>query len=574
MSPRAQLVTVVCTAAVVAVLAWVTSLNRPVPPPAYEVVPVLFAGAATAIGGVLVGRWRPGNRIAWMLVAIGLLMAVSLLAYANHAIPFTVGGVIAGTYYAVVIHLLLALPEGRLATRADRVLVGLAYADAAASSVTPNLFFRCTNPFGLGCPGNLLLVRDDPVLVERLDTLWGAAGAVLVVAVGIRLALRWRHAGLGLRRVLSAPYLGGAPVLSVAAADALQVLDRYGAVLTLLQPLVLCLLPAGVLLGVLRSRARSGDVGSLVRAVDPGGAVARLQLEPLLARALGDPTARLLTPEAATQGHAPSRARAAVTAHGRTLAVLDHDGVADTEPEVMEAVLATASLALENERLESLARAQLDEVQGSRRRLVTAHLEERRRLERDLHDGAQQRLVTARLMLAMALERHGDPALVAQAAGLLDEATSELRDLARGVHPSVVTEHGLDGAVEALAERASLPVEVHGTVARLPELCEITAYYVVAEALANVAKHADASLAEVDLTVDGGTLRLAVTDDGVGGAVARRGSGLSGLQDRVEAAGGTLRLRSDPAAGTTLAVELPLDSIVGLGSDHAPGHAR
>ena len=186
---------------------------------------------------------------------------------------------------------------------------------------------------------------------------------------------------------------------------------------------------------------------------------------------------------------------------GAHLAVLEHDPDLASEPEVLAAVLATASLALENERLGALARAQLAEVAESRRRLVTAQMAERRRLERDLHDGAQQRLVTVRLMLAMAVEQGVDNDLVAQATALVEETTAELRDLARGVHPSVVTEHGLGGAMDALAERAAVPVELRGEVPRLAELVEVTAYFVVAEGLTNMAKHAGATHAVVELEI-------------------------------------------------------------------------
>ena len=242
----------------------------------------------------------------------------------------------------------------------------------------------------------------------------------------------------------------------------LQLVERFGGVAALLEPLVFSLLPVGVLLGVLRSQARSGVVGSLVTAVEPRSDDARDRLEPLLARALGDPSVLLLTPAEASAGEAAGRLRTAVTSRGRTLAVLEHDPELASEPEVLAAVLATASLALENERLGALARAQLAEVAESRRRLVTAQMAERRRLERDLHDGAQQRLVTVRLMLAMAVEQGVDSDLVAQATALVEETTAELRDLARGVHPSVVTEQGLAGAMEALAERAAVAVELRG----------------------------------------------------------------------------------------------------------------
>jgi signal transduction histidine kinase len=488
---------------------------------------------------------------------MGLITMLTLLGFSNHTLPFTVGGLLAGTQNAVALHLLLSLPDGQPQTRLDRSLVALVYAVTVGSKVLPNLFFDCTNPFGFGCPGNLLMVRDAPDLVVMLDRVGGVVGASVVALVGLRMVVRWWRARPTRRRVLAAPYLAAVPVLVVAVAGLLRLVERFGAVAVLLEPLVLSLLPVGVLLGILRSQARSGVVGSLVTAVEPRSEAAWDRLEPLLAKALGDPSVQLLTPQEASVAEVDGRVRTAVTSRGRTLAVLEHDPELASEPEVLAAVLATASLALENERLGTLARAQLAEVAQSRRRLATAQVEERRRLERDLHDGAQQRLVTVRLMLAMAKEQGADIDLVRQATALVEETTTELRDLARGVHPSVVTEHGLGGAVEALAERAAVPVEVRGEVPRLTELVEVTAYFVVAEALTNVAKHAEATHATVRLEIPDHRLVVTVGDDGRGGADWARGTGLAGLRDRVEAAGGELELYSPPGGGTRLVALLP-----------------
>jgi signal transduction histidine kinase len=146
------------------------------------------------------------------------------------------------------------------------------------------------------------------------------------------------------------------------------------------------------------------------------------------------------------------------------------------------------------------------------------------------------------------------------AAGL-DEALEELRELSRGIHPAILAEGGLGPALRTLARRSTVPVELHlGTGARLPERVEVTVYYVVAEALTNVAKHADASLVWVDLEADEGLVRLGICDDGVGGADPSRGSGLVGLKDRVAATGGSLRVDSRPGQGTRLLVELPIDA--------------
>jgi len=205
-----------------------------------------------------------------------------------------------------------------------------------------------------------------------------------------------------------------------------------------------------------------------------------------------------------------------------------------------------------------------EQLTASRARIVQAGDAERRRLERNLHDGAQQRLVTLAVRLRIAENRlTEDPAaaaeLIAEACDELALGLEELRELARGIHPAVLTDHGLTAAVEALAGRATVPVEVNGLPReRLPEPIEVAAFYVISESLANVAKYAAASRARIDLARDDGLLVVEVADDGVGGADADAGSGLRGLADRVEALGGRLRVSSERGHGTTVRAELPL----------------
>jgi signal transduction histidine kinase len=190
-------------------------------------------------------------------------------------------------------------------------------------------------------------------------------------------------------------------------------------------------------------------------------------------------------------------------------------------------------------------------------------LHERRRLERDLHDGAQQRLVSLALTLRMAREKLGPDAgeagrLLDRSRQELDEALDEIRELARGIHPAVLSERGLGAAVEALAHRAPLPVEVGEVPAqRLAEQVELTAYFVVSEALTNVAKHASATHASVTVANGNGRLAVEVSDDGVGGADIALGTGLRGLSDRLAAIEGRLDVESEPGRGTTLRASIP-----------------
>jgi signal transduction histidine kinase len=210
----------------------------------------------------------------------------------------------------------------------------------------------------------------------------------------------------------------------------------------------------------------------------------------------------------------------------------------------------------------SLDNAQLyAEVSASRARIVAAADETRRRIERDLHDGVQQRLVTQALMLSGIRDRVPADvrADVDQVRDELAATRQELRDICQGVHPAVVVEAGLGAAIRALARRSPLPVRVQlRTDGRLPRSCEITAYYVAAEAFTNAAKHADASAVDIVIERAGGTLRVQVRDDGAGGADASRGSGLTGLRDRVEAVGGSMTVDSPAGAGTVLTVLLPV----------------
>jgi signal transduction histidine kinase len=204
-----------------------------------------------------------------------------------------------------------------------------------------------------------------------------------------------------------------------------------------------------------------------------------------------------------------------------------------------------------------------DELAASRARLVAAADEARRRIERDLHDGAQQRLVAAALELTILehrLERdpEGARSVLARAREQLDGGLGELRDLARGIHPTVLTDRGLEAALNALVQRAAVPVDLRVAVSeRLDTAIEAAAYFLVSEALTNVAKHAQADTVSVDVASTDDTLVVTIADNGVGGADLGRGSGLRGLVDRVQAVGGRLEVSSASGEGTRLCARLP-----------------
>jgi signal transduction histidine kinase len=247
------------------------------------------------------------------------------------------------------------------------------------------------------------------------------------------------------------------------------------------------------------------------------------------------------------------------------IAAIVHDPALLDDAEQIRAAGEVAALALENERLQAELRSKVEELSASRARIVESGYAARRRLERDLHDGAQQRLVSLALSLRILRTRvEGDRDAVRAldaARSELDQALGELRELARGIHPSVLTDRGLDAALDGLARRAPLPVELEETPAeRLPDRVESTAYFVVAEALTNVAKYAHATHARVNVSRHSRQVLIEVSDDGVGGADPATGSGLRGLRDRASAVGGRLEIDSRRGQGTTVRATIPCES--------------
>jgi signal transduction histidine kinase len=292
-----------------------------------------------------------------------------------------------------------------------------------------------------------------------------------------------------------------------------------------------------------------------------------------LARALGDPSLEIgyWLPDRRVFVDAsgrvlslpdPDSARSVtvVEREGQPVAALVHDPAVLDDPGLLEAVTSAAQLAAANARLQAEVQARVEELAASRRRILQAGDEERRRLERRLHDGAEARLRE----LVGTLRRGRSSASgeqtreqIARSQEQLTGTLEDLRRLAHGLHPSVLSEQGLEAALAALARELPLPVELHVTTSQVPPPVGAVAYFVCAEALANVAKHAAASRVTVAVTPGDGRLRVEIADDGVGGADPVRGSGLRGLADRVETFGGTLHVESAAGHGTRLAAEIP-----------------
>jgi signal transduction histidine kinase len=543
------------------------------------------AGAlVTGAGFVGVGLYawgrRPDNRIGMLMVGTGFAWFLSGCSFSDLPLVFTIGQVFGALFFAVVLHLLLAFPSGRLQTTAERWIVGITYGLTTVGSAFLWLFVDPAELDCPECPENVMLIDSKESFVTTLAGIMNFCAALLVAAALVLLVRRWRQATPAQRRFLVPVYSAGVAVLLLlvvlvalqAGGIEMEALD----VLWLASLVPFALVPYLFLGTLMRTRMiQSGAVGELMARL--GETPQRGELRDALARALGDPTLELVywLPEderfVDPTGHVftlpePGSGRAVtkVERDGDCVAAIVHDELLhEQEGGYLDAVGAAASLALENERLEAELRSKVEELRASRQRMLSIGLEERRRLERDLHDGAQQRLVSIALNMRLARARlRNDPtgaeSLLEGATGELDAALEELRELARGIHPAVLTTRGLDTALETLARRAPMPVELQSVPReRLPEAVELAAYFVVAEALTNVAKYASASHATVDVQRHNGRVVVRVSDDGVGGADPELGTGLRGLADRLAVIEGRLEIDSVPGKGTTITAKIP-----------------
>jgi signal transduction histidine kinase len=521
------------------------------------------------ISGAIAWWRRPDSRFGPLMVAGGFTFFLSVLSWSNASALYTVGIFFDLVPAALYMHVYLAFPTGRLDRRIDLWLVRAAYFVALG----PQLVGLLLGGFG---PDDAIAVWDEPdaaytLLKIQLSILAGLSlGAIVLRRTGARAPLRRPLnvlvdvLALGLV-MIAFLYLSGAYGL-VTGEGAFEMLRRVTF-------FVIGLAPIAFLGGLLYSRLARSAVGDLL--VDLRANPSAAHLRDALARALRDPTLTLAywLPEydgwADLEGHpvalaaaGDGRATTIIDSAGHHVAALVHDPALEGERELLDGVTAAAAIALENARLQAELRARLEELKGSRARIVEAGDSERRRLERNLHDGAQQRLVGVALQLQLLRARiRKDPAtaeeLATAASDELTESLQELRELARGLHPAVL-EHGLDAALHALAARSPVPTTVaYETSLQPPETIALASYFVASEALANVAKHSGATAVALRVGRTGPLAFLEVADNGVGGADGAGGSGLRGLVDRVEALGGTLRIDSPVGRGTRLTAEFP-----------------
>jgi signal transduction histidine kinase len=536
----------------------------------YEVIGLSFlvAGIAAWL------RW-PASRVGLQFTVVGYLYMVPyILTNMANPVAFTIGNASQGIYGAALAHLGLAWPGGRLRSRFERGVVVGEYAwgigfNLVAMMLWSPRFSGCN----VGCPANVLLLGSGSEPALNATDAIGGSGELVLTAIVLGLIIRhWRSARGWSRRAMAPLVWIGFVILAeqILTGHPLN-LPLSGLVSFGLAPLVLLGGPALFTIGTVQARMAGGALGTAIVDLEPGASPG--QLRDALARALGDSTLQLAfrqpggvgyldTMGRAVDADRPNPGRAVIPVPGSDGAVLVYEQGLELEPQLVRLMTAAAGMAMEHARLQAEVQAQLEQVRASRTRIVEAGDAERRRLERDLHDGAQQRLVTLSLALAMARARAvADPelgALIESASKEAREALTELRELARGIHPAVLTETGLAGAVQALAERSPVATTIVAVPEeRFPAAIEATVYFVVSEALANVAKHAAAEAATVTIRRRSGRLVVQVSDDGAGGARPEKGSGLRGLADRVASAGGALRVDSPPGCGTRLEAAIP-----------------
>jgi signal transduction histidine kinase len=554
-----------------AVITWADPVNTPM---------ALAAALLTSsfmFFGVLVYARRPGDRVGLLMIAVAVAFLLPVLAWIPTDLTWTLGNFFFLQLWVVVLgHLFLAFPTGHLPTRYDRVLVSVTYAWWFVIDVLLLLFLDFVandwpyrNPFLVTADAGL-----ENVVVQFESIVSSAIGILFLVAI----VRHWQQATLAGRRILAPVAWAFIPTFAVVVSRVLVgVFGIEGAQIVNDGPLgliALTALPVGFAVGLLRSRLGRSKVGDLV--VELGEAPAPGRVRDTLAAILRDPSLRIAYRVSGSAGYvdeagrpisiAAARAVTPIERQGEEIAALLHDPAVSDDPDLLRSAVAATRLAVENERLAAEVRAQLEEVRASRVRIIEAGDVERRRVERNLHDGAQQRLVTLTLAMRRLRDELPDEAAATIAQpfdGLLAElrlAIDELRELARGIHPAILTEEGIAGAVASLADRSPVPVRIEcAPDGRFPDAVEATVYFVVAECLANVAKYASAHRAAVAITAADGILAVKVTDDGIGGADITKGTGIRGLVDRVEAVGGRVTVESPTGGGTVVRAEVPLD---------------
>ncbi len=546
----------------------------------------LLGGWAFMATGLVAWRRLPDRRIGPIAIAVGFSWFIG--SYAPSGTPWIryLGSSFQGWFVPLLAWLAMAYPTGRITVPAGRAVLAAylvlqaAWTGARLALGVPLAWYPCST-----CAESVTAFASSQSLLEAAAPLFGTLFAVCatatVVVLGYRIAVT---TPVGRRRLLPVALTGMLIAAGLAVVEAERRLGAgvlpHGVTPALLNALSIAV-AAAVLAGLLSEQATRSAIADVVGSLEPGSSIVTLQTT--LATALGDTSLQVLAWDPAENayrdelGHRvepplEDRQRAVLPlgSASRPVGMVVYDAALRDDPGLVLAVSAAIRLHVENARLKDEILRQLDEVRASRARLVEAADTERRRLERDLHDGAQQRLVGLALDVRRARARlpaGADPTLVAvldDAAADVSRAIEELRELARGIHPSVLAQSGLGPALETLALRSRLPARFSNELggARFPPSIEAAAYFVAAEGLTNAVRSSGATAVRIRAGREDGRLKVDVEDDGVGGADPSLGSGLRGLDDRVTAMGGALSLESEPGRGTRLTAWLPATEIV------------
>jgi signal transduction histidine kinase len=547
-------------------------------------------------GPISVGLYAlraPGNTAFGVaLLAIGFAWSLTALAESTNSVLFTIGRLSTWLTFPCVVYLLLAFPNGRVQKGLDRallialvaIMIVLFYGTAPFVQAFPpkTLWSTCTTD----CPANAVFVLDaQPAFLSKL--IYVREWLVELLWLGLFWSMFRRHrAASPLQRQAMGPaFVAGAALglCHYAHITARQLGAPADAVVALSSAWTLAVVAvcAGFLYGLVRRRmllaGALARLGVALRAGDD-----RAHLRNALSTALDDATLDLLVRDGQSGGwedargrstrwpptHGPDRAVTTIDAgdSGDDIALI-HDVALLDDPELLAGVSGMVLAGRRSERLATALGGAMRELEDSRRRLVEAADLERARLERDLHDGAQQRLIALRIRLTLAEERLKNDAVdgieaIHDLGFDVDRALEELRSLAHGVYPPVLTDLGLAAALHSMATQAPLPVHVAGEVGRHSVEIESAVYFASVEALQNALKHADGATGVwIELRESGDELRFEVRDDGAGFTAGEHdGRGLRNMRDRVEAIGGHLTIRSQPGTGTRVSGSVALAS--------------
>ena len=549
--------------------------------PASRVIVTLAIALGFVAAGLVAWARRPTNGLGPLMTILGFCLLVRKFQYGEpDSWLFTVGFLVRDLPWVVFGHIVVSYPTGRLTRRRERIFAVVAYTAAMALPLAALLVHERLPGAEEAAESAIAIWPDADVydVLRQVESfvIYGALPVLLVGLIAAKLVEASPRARrmytpllvfgliLALRGIIEAIYSFSDP-----SRDEEEVLFWTGQAMEVALGIALVV----SVFRVIQARATLADALADLHGASPEGvraALADVLGDPELDVAFWMPERKVYVNAAGAPYdfpvHDPGRAITAIRGtEGKPLAALVHDVGLENEPALVRDAAAAAGLALENARLHAELRAQLVLVQESRARIVAAGDEEPRRLERDLHDCAQQQLVALALQLRATQRRLGGDMpdevheVLSSTVGELQRAVEQLRELAHGVHPSVLTQSGLAAALKALAAQTPTVVTVaQAPTERLPPPIEAAAYFVACEALTNAVKHADATRITISAFQRDGYLVIEVADDGAGGADAK-GSGLRGLADRVEAHGGRFWVESHDGAGTRVG-ELPCES--------------